>query len=781
MSLARVPTGTYRLQLRREFGFVDAAAVVPYLAKLGVSHVYCSPVLQAVPGSAHGYDVIDHTRLNDELGGADGWHALVAACREHQLGIVVDVVPNHMALPAPERLDAAFWDLLANGRESSYADWFDVDWTQHDARILLPVLGGPIEQCDVVVDTDAGEVRYYDHVFPLAPGTTTLDQQHYLLTDWRRGNRELNYRRFFDVTTLIGLRVEQPEVFAATHELVADLVHAGDVNGLRIDHPDGLADPRGYLEQLEKLSGGLWTVVEKILDAGEWLPETWACDGTTGYDAATAVTRLLVDPAGAAPLTALYDDLTGAGTSYRDVVTASKRQVIDDLFGAEVDRLCRDLDAVPAARELDPARRREAIVELLVTFPVYRSYAGEAASAGYLAEATDDARRSRPDLAAELDFIATLLRREDTNQTAERFATRFEQTSGPVTAKGVEDTAFYRYLRLVGLNDVGGDPGEFGGAIDDFHAFCASIQQRSPATMTTLSTHDTKRSEDVRARLAALAEIPAEWESAVRDWSARASSYGRPDPNTEYLVWQTLTGAGAIDADRLDAYMQKAVREAKQHTSWLDPDEDYERRLSAYVRGVVGDEPLMATVREWTDAHVAADGRSNSLAQKLIQLTMPGVPDVYQGQELPDFSLVDPDNRRPVDYAARRDTLAALDAGNEVNPKLLVTARALRLRQERPDTFAGSYAPINAAGPASDHVVAFVRADDVVTVATRLPAGLRRDGGWRGTRLTLPAGAWRDVLTGRATDGGLDEMLSTLPVALLVRDDRDVRDHGATS
>lgn len=696
MTARRVPTGTYRLQLRPEFGFRDAATVVPYLADLGVSHVYCSPVLQAAPGSAHGYDVVDHSRLSDDLGGADGWRELVEACRLHDLGIVVDIVPNHMAIP-----NDAFDDVLARGRESSYAKWFDIDWSRHDGRVLLPVLPDP------------GSERVEGHA---------------LLVDWRRGNGELNYRRFFDVTSLVGLRVEDPEVFAATHELIGTLVRAGEIDGLRIDHPDGLADPRGYLESLEELTGGVWTVVEKILEGDERLPKTWACDGTTGYDAAAAVTRVLVDPAGEAPMTALYADFTGTTTSYDEVVAAGKRQVADELFGAEIDRLT------------EGGHPRDGVVEMLVHFPVYRTYTGE-----YVDEAATAAKRARPDLSADIDRVAGAIEHDDA------FRTRFAQTSGPVTAKGVEDTAFYRYARLLALNDVGGDPGRFGGTVAEFHDYCATIARDWPATMTTLSTHDTKRSEDVRARLAVLAEIPDEWAAAVRGWST-----GTIDANTEYVFWQTLVGALPITVERMDGYMLKAVREAKRHTSWLDPDEEYERRLSGYVHDVLADTRLMTAATAWVGTHLAAAARSNSLAQKLIQLTMPGVPDVYQGQEAPDFSLVDPDNRRPVVYEPSPD------------PKYAVTRSALRLRRQRPDTFAGSYQPLLA----GEHVVAFARGGDVVTVATRLPVTLRNTGGWQDARLPLPEGSWRDVLTGRATDGALAGLLGELPVALLVRDGR---------
>ena len=776
------PTATYRLQLRREFGFRDAAAVVPYLAELGVSHVYCSPVLEATPGSAHGYDVVDHSRLSPELGGEEGWAELTEACRAHGLGLVIDVVPNHMAVPTPEQLNSALWEVLRNGREAEHAVWFDIDWDSQDGRLLLPVLGDAFDDCvgrgELTVDVDAGVLRYFDHEFPVAPGTERYAddvvelhaRQHYRLAHWRVANEELNYRRFFDVTSLIGVRVERPAVFDQTHARLLDLVRAGDVQGLRIDHPDGLADPGGYLDRLATESDGRWTVVEKILEHGELLPSTWACDGTTGYDALAAVTGVLTDPAGEKPLTDRYVGLTGEEGDFGAVVTAAKRQVVGSLFPAEISRLVRELRR-PELREVVPSGVSDvdlydAIAELLVCFDVYRAYPGHSASAERIDSAFARARAAAPQTAAALDAIEPLLRRQV--EAAVPFAIRFEQTTGPVMAKGVEDTAFYRYLRLTALNEVGGDPGHFGMSVGDWHANCARLASEWPRSMTTLSTHDTKRSEDVRARLLVLAEIPDEWAAAVDRWRAAARPEP-PDANTEYLFWQSLVGALPISTERLQAYLSKATREAKRHTSWTDPDESYDQRVASYVAGVLGDDALMADVDEWVRTQLSEPGRSNSLTQKLLQLTMPGVPDVYQGQELPDFSLVDPDNRRPVDYDHRRDALAALDAGGTADEKLRVTAATLRLRRERPDSFAGSYSPVDVSGAASDHAVAYRRGDDVIVVATRLPTGLRRGGGWQDTVFALPDGQWRDVLSGRPASRELGAVLSELPVALLVR------------
>jgi (1->4)-alpha-D-glucan 1-alpha-D-glucosylmutase len=773
--MTAAPTSTYRLQLRKEFGFDAAAAVVPYLARLGISHVYCSPILQATEGSAHGYDVVDHTRLSDDLGGEQAWKRFVTACREHGLGIVVDVVPNHMAVPTPERLNAPLWDVLKHGRRSSYAEWFDIDWDAGDGKLLMPVLGRPLGDClrdgEITIDTSAGVVRYYDHEFPLAPGTDKLDAQHYRLAHWRVANEELNYRRFFDVTTLIGVRVERPEVFDATHELILRLVRDGDIDGLRIDHPDGLADPAGYLARLRDATDGAWTLVEKILEGEEILPTDWACAGTTGYDAIAALTGVLTDPAGERPLTEVYARFAARDTTYAATVEAGKRLAVERLFPAEVDRLLRDLEPTRGddldGADLTARGLHEALVELLVQFGVYRAYADDPAGREQIDRAVIAAQDRLPHRRAELRWLRSVLIGEAGSNAAGRFRTRFAQTTGPATAKGVEDTAFYRYHRLVALNEVGGDPGEFGRGIEQWHEFCTRIARDWPTTMTTLSTHDTKRSEDVRARLLALAEIPTEWEAAVTSWRERL---GGVDRNTDYLFWQTVVGAHPIDEQRLASYLEKATREAKERTTWTDQDDAFESGLRDLVSRLYADEGLRAEIGAWVQTHLDQPGRSNSLAQKLLQLTMPGVPDVYQGQELPDFSLVDPDNRRPVDYDARARSLEALDSAD---PKLRLTAATLRLRRDRPDIFTdGAYTPMHATGTAASHAVAFRRGDDAITVVTRLPVGLSKRGGWADTTIELPAGNWRNVLTDtRVPDGRLATLLEPLPVALLVRKD----------
>ena len=704
-----IPTATYRLQLRREFGFGDAAAIVPYLADLGVSHVYCSPILQAVPGSAHGYDVLDHSRLSDDLGGDDGWAQLVDACRAHGLGIVVDIVPNHMAKPDPSML---------NGH------WFDIDW------------------------------------------------------DESRRSGSLVYRRFFDVGSLIGVRVEEPDVFGATHARILDAVRAGEIDGLRVDHPDGLADPSGYLDRLASATDGIWTVAEKILEPGEDLPRHWACAGTTGYDAIVAITHVLLDAEGRQPLTDVYAELGDQADDYLTVVEQSKRYVLDHVLVPEVDRLVRELTP-RAPADLDADALRAAVVEMLVAFDVYRAYPDDPPSAHRIDEAAARAAKHAPSYEAAIRWLAQVLH--------EGYV-RFEQTTGPAMAKGVEDTAFYRYLRLTALNEVGGDPGAFGIGVDQWHRDCERRVRDWPHAMTTLTTHDTKRTEDVRARLLVLAEIPDQWAQAVRQWRTAARKHGELDPNTDYLFWQTLVGGWPLTAERMTGYLEKATREAKTLTSWVDPDEAYDANVRHFAEAVLGDDDLIAAVRDWCTEHIDEPGRTNALAQKLLQLTMPGVPDVYQGQELFAPALVDPDNRRPVDYDLRRAmlvsvpdhfgrlaTISAPELSDSVvanRPKLVVTAGALRLRRDRPASFAGSYTPLAVTGKARDHAIAYLRGDDVAVVVTRLPASLARACGFRNTTLTLPEGTWRNVLTGRAHDGTtlLADLMAELPVALMARD-----------
>jgi (1->4)-alpha-D-glucan 1-alpha-D-glucosylmutase len=762
-----VPTATYRLQVHAGFRLDDAAEVAGYLADLGVTHAYSSPLLRSAEGSNHGYDTVDHAHIDEARGGRAGFDRFVAALHEHGLGLVLDLVPNHMGVADPAAAPW-WWDVLQHGQDSAHAGAFDIDWEFGGGKVRIPVLGSAddVDKLEVV----DGELRYYGNRFPIAAGTeggTPQDvhaRQHYELVDWRRADSDLNYRRFFAINTLAGLRVEDPAIFDATHALVLELVRDGSVDGLRIDHPDGLADPQGYLDRLAEASGGRWTVVEKILEPGEDLPGSWATAGTTGYDALAEVDEVLIDPAGEAALTALDTELAGKQVDYAELVHDSKREVTDGMLGSEVARLVRVIGELPG---VDAEQQTEALAELLATFPVYRSYLPDGRE--HLDATVAAVRERRPDLAHAVDALHPVLAQAGTEA-----ATRFEQTSGPVMAKGVEDSAYYRWARFVALNEVGGDPARFGSTVEEFHEAQQRRAERKPQSMTTLSTHDTKRSEDVRARLAVLAEISTEWAQLVRGWLARHPLADRP---LAHLVWQNLVGAWPLSRERAHAYVEKAAREAGTSTTWTDPDEEFEGRLHALVDAAY-DDPTTAAEIDAFVTRITPLGWSNSLAQKLLQLTMPGVPDVYQGTELWDFSLVDPDNRRPVDYASRRKLLASLDGGDvpEVDEsgaaKLLVVARVLRARRDNPEWFAG-YEPVAVTGSAADHVIAFDRGG-VVAVATRLPAGLARDG-WGDTALQLPNGAWRDLLTGERVVSDVagvaaDVLLARLPVALLVRD-----------
>lgn len=762
----RVPSSTYRFQVTADFDLFEAARRLPYLHALGVDWVYLSPLLAAEPGSDHGYDVVAHDRVDASRGGAEGLVALSAEARRLGMGVLVDIVPNHVGVATPVE-NAWWWDLLAHGPESACAAAFDVDWEAGGGRIRIPVLG---DDDEASVRVEDGEVRYHQMRFPLAPGTSAPDEQHYELVNWRVADAGLNYRRFFAVNSLAGVRVEDPDVLAATHLEIRRWFEDGLVDGLRVDHPDGLRDPAGYLDDLARLTGGAYVLVEKILEPGEELPRSWATAGTTGYDALGLVDRVLTDPAGQAPLDALDTRLRGGPVDWHVMIRDTKRAVADGSLQSEVRRIVREVLADGRA-DTDELALRDAVAELLACFPVYRSYLPEGRD--HLDEAFAAARRHRPDLAAALDALAPVLGDPGADP-----AKRFQQTSGMVMAKGVEDCAFYRYSRLTSLNEVGGDPSEFSLPVPAFHERMSRRQADWPRAMTALSTHDTKRGEDVRARITVLSELPDVWERALDRLLELAPL---PDPGFGSLLWQAVVGAWPASRERLHGYAEKAMREAGDRTTWTAPDAAYEQAVHAAVDAAF-DDPRVTEVIDGLLDQVVAPGWSNALAAKLVALTMPGVPDVYQGSELWEQGLVDPDNRRPVDFDARAAMLADLDRAvptltgrpdDAGAAKLLVTQRALTARRDRPELFTG-YEGVPAGGEAADHVLAFDRGG-AVTVATRLPVGLAARGGWGDTVLPLPEGAWRDVLTGRvaeaSTGAPVAELLADLPVALLVRED----------
>ncbi len=803
---ATVPTGTYRVQLTPTHGFAELAAMCGHLDRLGVSHAYLSPVLAAAPGSQHGYDVVDHSRIDPELGGEAGLLAAATRLRERGLGIVLDVVPNHMAMTVPEHLNRVVWSVLRDGAASPHAAWLDVDWSA-DRPVLLPFLGRRIDECldagEIVLEGTGGPdgepvVRYFEHVLPVRPGTEGLPleellaAQAYRLAFWRVADEELNYRRFFDVDTLVGLRVEDPAVFAATHSVVLRLLAEGIATGLRIDHPDGLADPRGYLTRLVAAApAGTWVVVEKILEEGEELPADWPCAGTTGYDALAAVGATFVDPEGAPVLTAAFAELAGADETWPEAADRARRDVLRGPLVAEVDRLAQVAHEVcqEELRLRDHSLRglTEAVFELLAAVPVYRAYVvpGEPAPAGaveVLEAAARVAAARLPERAAETVLLRDLaLGRLGRGPRKDEFCVRFQQTTGPAMAKGVEDTAAYRWFPLTGLAEVGCRPDRFGAEPEHLHAFARRRLAARPDAMSALSTHDTKRSEDVRARLAAVSEVPAEWVAAVRGWRALAGELG--DGRLGWLLWQTLVGAWPLDAGRLTTYLVKAAREARLRTSWTSPDHAFEDDLGAYVQRVLADETVTGSIAAMVQ-RLQPGFVANCLGQRAVQLGLPGVPDIYPGCESVSLRLTDPDNRSAPDVA---ELSAVLDralarvpdpAADLPAAKARLTALGLRLRREHPDWFGADagYEPVSADGPVAAHAVGFVRAGRVAVVATRLALRLAAGGGWGPTRVVLPEGRWTDLLTGTAHVPGGDGAvpaadLLTWPVALLVRAD----------
>ncbi|MGV0579112.1 malto-oligosyltrehalose synthase [Mycolicibacterium elephantis] len=751
---------TYRLQMRGDcFTFADAEKQLDYLDALGVSHLYLSPILTAGHGSTHGYDITDPTTVSAALGGPDGLARLSAAARARGMGLIVDIVPNHVGVERPEH-NAWWWDVLKHGRESAYSSFFDIDWDLADGRIVLPVLGSDDDAADLVVDGD--RLRLGDLVFPIAPGTgggtgaEVHERQHYRLIGWRNGI--CGYRRFFSITSLAGLRQEDRAVFDATHAEVKRWFDEGLVDGVRIDHPDGLSNPTGYLAWLRERTGpDAWIVIEKILAVDEPLEPTLPVAGTTGYDAMREIGGVFVDPSGEQALTNLFDSTGVPHSSMPDLARILKAEAVTETLASELARLRR---VVAAAVGTDHDDLPAAIAALLSRIGVYRS--DYRSLAGVLPTAFAETAGAYPHLATALALVAAAL------AVSTEAEVRLQQLCGAATAKSMEDCLFYRDARLVSLNEVGSEPHHFGVGVAEFHQRAAVRARMWPTAMVALTTHDTKRGEDVRARIGVLSQVPSLWAELVGKWTV---STPPPDARTGLFLWQNVFGVWPADGQitdslrqRVHAYAEKAIREAAVHTTWNDPDDDFEskvhRWLDAVFDGPVG--PEMTSLVARLDMHA----RSDALGQKLVALTAPGIPDVYQGTELWEDSLVDPDNRRPVDYAARRE---ALDANR--NPKLRVVSAALAMRRARPDTFIdGGYTPMLADGPAAAHLLAFTRGHDVLTAVTRHTVRLSETG-WAETSLTLPPGMWTDRLTGGRHAGTVlaTELFADLPVALLTR------------
>jgi (1->4)-alpha-D-glucan 1-alpha-D-glucosylmutase len=879
------PRATYRLQLHAGFDFDAASAVVPYLAALGVSHLYASPILQAVPGSRHGYDVVDHGRISDDLGGEAGFNRLVTALHAAGMGLVVDLVPNHMAIAGAA--NRWWWDVLEHGPSSRFADHFDVDWDPPESRlrnvILLPVLedhyGRLLESGKISLarDGSAVEVRHGAQRFPLDPrslaeivGTAAatsgsaelgfigralgelpsatssdpaeltrrrqdtlvlkerlaalvknasvaaaldaslaavnadanaldrlLEDQPYRLAYWRASSRDLGYRRFFDINSLIGLRVEREEVFTATHRLILELVAAGKIDGLRIDHPDGLRDPAGYFDRLRAAAPDAWIVVEKILEDGERLPASWPVDGTTGYEFAALTNRLLVDGTASEPLSRHWAGVAPELAEWADVARSARLEAVSVSLGSDLNRLA-DLflgicEANRRYRDFTRHDLHEALRELVAALDVYRTYVQPTvdgvsdADRAAIDRAAAAVELARPDIDPELvAFLARILRLEEPGRLETELALRLQQLTPAVMAKGIEDTALYRYLRLTALNEVGSDPSLMGIEVDDFHAAMVRARVDHPLAMLTTSTHDTKRSEDVRARIGRISEIPDQWVATRGRLAGLAAGHwpgeGTPDEPLLELMSQTLLGTWPISEDRLGAYLVKAEREAGLRTSWTAQDAAYETAIADMVRGCLSDPAFTDVVRRAVEP-LLRPAREASLVQTTLKLLAPGVPDVYQGTELWDDSLVDPDNRRPVDFARRRAlldelsgemlpevALARLDDGL---PKLWVVRTALALRARHPEAFGvdGDYRTLPTDGGHRERLVAFSRGGSVLCVVPRLTMSLGPDG-WAGTRVELPDGAWDDVFGKETRVGGwvaAEALLGRFPVALLER------------
>jgi malto-oligosyltrehalose synthase len=865
------PRATMRLQFHKGFTFADAATLVPYFSSLGISHLYASPIMTARPGSLHGYDMIDPTRINPELGGEEEFQRLVAELRRHDMGIIVDIVPNHMAIGA----DNPWWmDVLTAGRTSRFAKYFDIDWKPVDlhlrGKVLLPVLGRPygeaLAAAEIRLESENGKawVRYFDHVFPLADATSRavaqaspkaydpatpqgrerlheiLEDQYYRLAWWRLANDEINWRRFFDINDLVGLRVEIDEVFETVHATTLRLYAQGLIDGVRVDHIDGLAQPGPYCRKLrarltnleaerppDAPKGPAYFVVEKILSRNEELRSQWQTDGTTGYDFMDEVDALAHDGAGEAPLTAAWRRISGRSANFDEEEELARRQILDRSFSAQRESTVLALYAILqselALRDISWSALRRALTEILVHFPVYRIYTRIDQSLppdlDFLSRAVRRAKQTcSPADAWLVDLLGAWLGgapiRKNNDPLQNVALVKFQQLSAPLCAKAVEDTAFYRYGRLISRNDVGFDVRRFAASPAEFHDAMQRRAARLPHALLATATHDHKRGEDVRSRLAVLSEFADDWAAAVARWvdaaiaelAGRKSSV-RPSPGDLAILFQTVVGAWPMNLSledpaalaaygkRITAWQRKAVREAKLYSDWSAPNETYENALADFIRWLFCEPNGLLPELHRFVARIMAPGAVNGLAQMLLKLTVPGVPDIYQGTDYWDLSLVDPDNREPVDFALRqrsltaasRDALVSQWRGGRIKQRLM--ADVFAVRKKMPSVFSsGAYLPLTATGPMADRIVAFARSDEsgsTITVVCKRVAPALKDGSiaipgsfWRHTCLVIPPQLqWplADVLVPPRTVAPAGQievgaLLDRLPVAFLVHD-----------
>ncbi|GAB3299588.1 malto-oligosyltrehalose synthase [Epidermidibacterium keratini] len=755
---ARAPRSTYRLHLRGEphetlWSSID---VLDYVAELGADAIYLSPILQAVPDSTHAYDVVDPTIVDAARGGEDAFIAFTDHARSLGLKVILDVVPNHMGVQQP-RANPYWWSVLREGRDSAYAEFFDIDWDA--GKLLLPVLSSdPAPDLDRV-ERDGDVLRVLGLDYPIADGTgdgtprEVLERQHYRLTA-HDDRHAPTYRRFFNVTGLAAIRQENPDVFEWANRRYLDWVAEGRADGLRLDHIDGLAHPDRYLADLQQAHPGLWVVPEMVLERDEKMPLEFACAGTTGYDVMAYLDRLIVDPAGEQAFIDL-DGSFGMPADAAELIDRARRECVAGPINADVERLARMATEIPDARA--------ALDEILVGFRAYRTFLPD--DGAELSAAVDRARAAAPQLTSAIDAVAARLA-----DAADPLAIRFQQTSGSLMGIAVESWVFFRFGRLTSLAEIGGTPLWWSVSPDEAHAFFAEHDRERPLAMTTLATHDTKRGEDVRARLAVLSELADDWAADVRRWFT-------DQPPASYalgsLLLQALVGAWPVSDDDLDYYVTKAAREFGEQTSWSSPNVEFEATVRAWIEGFRSSATAHGReVAAWVE-RIQPDGWSNSLTIKALQLAGPGVPDVYRGSEGWNLDLVDPLNRKTVDYERLRDSLARsgeiVPIDETAGAKVKLVSAALRLRRERPEAFAG-YRPVKAEGEAADHLIGFAR-DGVIAVGTRLPVGLQQRGGWGETTVTLD-GQWRDTLTGVQHSGSvrLADLLVSYPVAVLVAD-----------
>jgi (1->4)-alpha-D-glucan 1-alpha-D-glucosylmutase len=856
-------SATYRLQLHAGFPLAAAERILPYLADLGVSHVYLSPCLQAHPGSQHGYDVTDPSRISEDLGGESAWASFVAQTRAHGLRLLLDIVPNHMSA---SQYNPWWDDVLAHGPFSQYRQYFDFrspleePFRVHIASLARPY-GAALEAGELKIEQVAGQLRvkHYDNSWPLSAAAwgvllgieddcyaglqklhsqvsvseadtadyrryletaskhladalsagevdaalervnqdaTALDsllqRQFYVLHGWKLGGELTNYRRFFDVGTLAGVRTELEPVFTATHARIQKMLNGNELDGLRVDHPDGLRDPLQYFARLRQSLPAGRIYIEKILENDERLNQDWPIDGSVGYDFLAKVNRLWMDDQRIDVLTATYADFTGHSVNFGKLVRGMKSAIVESTFSGDTAQLAKAALCLARAdwrtQDLSPRHLREALARMIVAMPIYRTYRTaqqlDEQDKKVLLEALQSARIGSTEIdSAAFDFLGSLFTKPQLNEAEADFVAKWQQLTPAVMAKGVEDTTFYAYDRLVSCNEVGSAASLVGISADRFHEFCHYLSERWPNGMLATSTHDNKRSEDVRTRISILSEMPERWAEALHLWSqlnATAWQNRIPDRHAEYLLYQTLIGAWPIDPERAWAYMLKACREAKINTSWHEPNHSYEEKIRGFVGGVYETPEFIASLEQFIEPLILP-GRINSLAQTLIKMVVPGVPDFYQGTELWDLSLVDPDNRRPVDFerrekalhACRRSSASQVMAENDSGmPKLWMIDRLLTLRRERAADFSpqSKYQPLVAQGSHLGRLLAFRRGENLIAVVPRFTWTLGGD--WGDTKLPLPGGVWRDLFSGQVLQREAEPktLFADFPVSLLVRE-----------